>query len=50
MSASPAYFCAAANLVAAVALATVLAPGTPLAAEPARAAYVRDHLAVWRAG
>jgi hypothetical protein len=28
----------------------VLAPGTPLADEPARAAYVRDHVAVWRAG
>ena len=46
----PAYFCAAANLAAAVAMATVLAPGTPLALEPARAAYVRDHVALWRAG
>jgi hypothetical protein len=46
----PAYFCAAANLAAAVAMATVLAPGTPLFDEPARAAYVRDHIALWRAG
>ncbi len=49
-SALPAYFCAAANLIAALALATFLAPGTPLAAEPARAEYVRDHAALWRAG
>lgn len=46
----PAYFCAAANLAAALALLTVLAPGTPLAAEPERTMYVRDHLSVWRAG
>lgn len=50
MSAFPAYFCAAANLAAAVALATVLAPGTTLFDPPARAAYVRDHVALWRAG
>jgi hypothetical protein len=46
----PAYFCAAANLAAALALLTVLAPGTPLVDEPARAAYVREHVALWRAG
>jgi len=28
----------------------VLAPGTPLADEAARAAYVRDHVWLWRAG
>ena len=28
----------------------MLAPGTPLAAEPAREAYVRENVAVWRAG
>lgn len=50
MSAFPAYFCAAANLAAAIALVTVLAPGTPLVPEHARAAYVRDHVAAWRAG
>ena len=50
MSAWPAYFCAAANLVAVVAMATVLAPGTTLVEEPARAAYVRENAAVWRIG
>ena len=50
MRSFPAYCCAAANLAAAVALLTVLAPGTPLALEPARAAYVREHVALWRAG
>lgn len=50
MSAFPAYFCAAANLAAAVVLATVLAPGTTLFEETARAAYVRDHVVEWRAG
>ena len=49
MRSFPAYFCAAANLAAAVALLIVLAPGTPLALEPARAAYVRDNVALWRA-
>jgi hypothetical protein len=28
----------------------VLAPGTSLVSEPARAAYVREHVALWRAG
>ncbi len=28
----------------------MLAPGTPLVDESARAAYVRDHVALWRAG
>lgn len=46
----PAYVCAAANLAAALALVTILAPGTPLAPEAERVAYVHDHLAVWRAG
>lgn len=50
MKALPAYACAAANLAAALALVAVLAPGTPLAVEPARAAYVREHVALWRAG
>lgn len=50
VSAFPAYFCAAANLAAAVVLATVLAPGTTLFEETARAAYVRDHVVGWRAG
>lgn len=50
MKAWPAYFCAAANLVAALALATVLAPGTTLVAEPARSAYVEANVALWRAG
>lgn len=50
MTAWPAYFCAAANLAAIVALATVLAPGTTLVDEPTRIAYVRDNVAVWRAG
>lgn len=43
--------CAIANAVAAIALATVLAPATPLAADPAeRVSYVREHLLVWRIG
>jgi hypothetical protein len=46
----PAYVCAIANLAAAVALATVLAPGTTLADDASRAAYVRDHLTGWRIG
>lgn len=50
MSAWPAYFCAAANLAAVVALATILAPGTSVAEEPARAAYVRENVALWRMG
>lgn len=50
MRSFPAYFCATANLAAAVAMVTVLAPGTPLALEPTRAAYVREHVALWRAG
>ena len=50
MAELPAYFCAAANFLAVVALATVLAPGTTLADEPTRAVYVRDHLVLWRVG
>jgi len=50
VTAWPAYLCAAANLAAILAMATVLAPGTTLVEEPARAAYVRDNVALWRAG
>ncbi|MGH2450445.1 MAG: hypothetical protein ACRDGE_04080 [Candidatus Limnocylindria bacterium] len=50
MRAFPAYFCAAANLAAILALATILAPGTTLIEEPARAAYVRENAGLWRAG
>jgi hypothetical protein len=50
VSSLPAYVCAVANLVAVVALATVLAPGTTLADDTTRAAYVREHLALWRIG
>lgn len=43
--------CAVANLVAAAAMATVLAPGTPLAGDVTeRARYVADHLVAWRLG
>ena len=43
--------CAVTNAVAALALATVLAPGTTLTADPAlRAAYIREDLLVWRLG
>ncbi len=47
----PALACAVANLVAAVVLAVVLAPATPLVPDLAdRERYVRGHLAAWRAG
>ena len=47
----PALACATLNLVAALALATVLAPGTPLVADVAeRERYVRDNLVLWRLG
>lgn len=43
--------CALANLVAALALAFVLAPATPLVADVAeRERYVREHLVAWRVG
>lgn len=43
--------CAVANLVAALALAFVLAPATPLVADVAeRERYVREHLVAWRVG
>lgn len=43
--------CAIANLVAALALAFVLAPATPLVADVAeRERYVREHLVAWRIG
>src|SRR5256885_14334137 len=42
--------CAAVNGAAALALATVLAPGALLAPSAAGAAYVAEHLAAWRAG
>lgn len=47
----PALLCAALNALAVVALATVLAPGTTLVADPmVRDTYVREHAFVWRAG
>lgn len=47
----PAYLCAALNGLAAIALATVLAPGTTLVAEAAaRETYVRENTHLWRAG
>lgn len=45
-----AYACAALNASAALALATVLAPGVSLTYGPANAAYVATHLQLWRAG
>lgn len=43
--------CAAANLVAAIALALILAPATPLVADVAeRERYVHEHLWAWRIG
>ena len=43
--------CAIANVIAAFVLVFVLAPATPLAADPAeRERYVREHLVLWRAG
>lgn len=41
---------AGANGLAAVALATILAPGTSLSAGPDHVAYVASHLALWRGG
>jgi hypothetical protein len=45
-----ALLCAVINGAAAVALATVLAPGVSLAPTPAGAAYVAGHLVLWRIG
>ncbi len=43
--------CAITNLIAALALALVLAPATPLVADLAeRERYVREHLVAWRLG
>ena len=43
--------CAAANLIAALVLAIVLAPATPLVADVAeRKRYISDNLIAWRAG
>ena len=43
--------CAAANLVAVIVLALVLAPATPLVADVAeRERYIREHLLAWRLG
>ena len=43
--------CAAANLVAVIVLALVLAPATPLVADIAeRERYIREHLLAWRLG
>jgi hypothetical protein len=44
------YACAIVNGLAALALATVLAPGVSLAPTPAGTAYVADHLGPWRIG
>jgi hypothetical protein len=44
------YVCAAVNAAAALALATVLAPGVSLAPTQAHATYVAEHLVVWRLG
>ena len=45
-----AWTCAVVNGAAALALATVLAPGVSLAPTPAGAAYIADHLVAWRTG
>ena len=44
------YACAIVNLAAAIALATVLAPGATNAPTDVNAAYVRAHIELWRAG
>jgi hypothetical protein len=44
------YACAIVNGFAALALATVLAPGVSLTPTPAGAAYIADHLGAWRVG
>lgn len=44
------YVCALVNAVAAIALATVLAPGATNAPTEVNAEYVRAHIEVWRAG
>jgi hypothetical protein len=44
------YACAVVNGFAAIALATVLAPGVSLGPAPAGAAYVADHLGPWQLG
>lgn len=47
----PALACAIANVLAVVALATILAPGTPLVDDVAeRQRYVREHLVSWQIG
>ena len=46
----PAWLCAIVNGAAALALATVMAPGVSLAPTPAGAAYVAEHLLPWRIG
>ena len=45
-----AWLCAVVNGAAALALATVLAPGVSLAPTPAGAVYIADHLMAWRIG
>ena len=43
--------CAIANLLAAIVMALVLAPGTPIVADVAeRERYIREHLIAWRLG
>lgn len=47
----PALACATANFLAAIVLATILAPGTPLFGDVAeRQRYVRDHAVLWQLG
>lgn len=49
-SAAVPYACAVLNALAALVLATVLAPGVSLAPTAAHAGYVADHLIAWRLG
>ena len=50
MKSRAAWTCAVVNGAAALALATVLAPGVSLAPTPVGAAYVAGHLLAWRTG
>ncbi|MHB8630629.1 MAG: hypothetical protein ACYC9W_01725 [Candidatus Limnocylindria bacterium] len=50
MKSRSASICALANGAAALALATVLAPGVSLAPTPSAAAYVAENLGAWRSG
>ena len=44
------YLCAVVNALAALALATILAPGVSLVPTAAQATYAADHLPAWRLG